>query len=180
MQVTGWGPTTRIVPGSDGAALPTNRSTAALQEKNVPLNPVSLLYRGGLFGADRGVRVGYPSNPADGGHSYLNHGAEARTDHETPPYLHPPANSRSDDGGGGEWDDAGGSRREGGWRGGGRGKIPPREIGYLMQRSDVRKTPAGGGGAPRNPSPLGAPLDDIEVPEAPAWLSVEGVRLTCT
>ncbi len=33
MQVTGWGPTTRIVPGSDGAPLPTNRSTAALQEK---------------------------------------------------------------------------------------------------------------------------------------------------
>jgi hypothetical protein len=59
VRVTGWGPTTRILPGDDGGALPTNRSTAALQEKNVPLNPVSILYRGGLYGADRGVRVGY-------------------------------------------------------------------------------------------------------------------------
>eukprot|EP00802_Teleaulax_amphioxeia_P015378 Tamp_15468.p1 GENE.Tamp_15468~~Tamp_15468.p1 ORF type:complete len:340 (-),score=41.63 Tamp_15468:520-1539(-) len=55
--------------------------------------------------------------------------------------------------------------------------MPPREIGCLEARVDGRRTPAGGGGAPRNPSPLGAPLDNIEVPEAPAWMSVEGVRL---
>ena len=46
-----------------------------------------------------------------------------------------------------------------------------------MPPSDARKTPAGLGGAPRNPSPLGAPLDEIEVPDAPAWMTVEGVRL---
>ena len=115
VQVTGWGPTTRILPGDDGGALPTNRSTAALQEKNVPLNPVSILYRGGLYGADRGLRVDYrdaevpvharppPARTrrcAEGMRRPLTLRAhpppQAPTGHSAAPYLQPPANPRAD------------------------------------------------------------------------------------
>ena len=175
VQVMGWGPTTRILHAEDGNV--TNRSTAALRKHDVPLNPISILYRGGLYGADRGLRVGY-------------HDAENVTGHQAAPYIHPPAHARPDGvegGGGGGGGERGGDGDEGGenrrvriqdeqrFQEQSRGQFPRRDIGHM--EADVRKTPAGLGGAPRNPSPLGAPLHDIKVPDAPPSMSVEGVRL---
>ena len=48
---------------------------------------------------------------------------------------------------------------------------------FVSLQADVQRTPPGLGGSPRNPSTLGAPLADIQVPEAPSRMSVEGVRL---
>ncbi len=131
-----------------------------MHNHSIPLSVLpqnSILYRGGLVGADRGLRVGYRD-------------AECPTGHHAAPYLqqHAPANARAPDADRGTHEQQ--ARTQ---------SFPPREIGSLMalREAAVRKTPAGFGGAPRNPSPLGAPLDAIRVPSAPSWMSVDGARL---
>jgi len=119
VQVVGWGPTTRIVPGENGEPLATNRSTAALRENSVPLNPISIRYRGGIYGADRGVRVGYQG--------------EGPTGHNAAPYyVQPPAN-RTDNAEQLQHHNSQHSHQP----------FMPREIGFLHPAHDVRGTPAG-------------------------------------
>ena len=132
-----------------------------MHNHSIPLSVLpqnSILYRGGLVGADRGLRVGYRD-------------AECLTGHHAAPYIqqHAPANARAPDAA-----DRGTHEQQASKQ-----SFPPREIGSLMapREAAVRKTPAGFGGAPRNPSPLGAPLDAIQVPSAPSWMSVDGARL---
>ena len=193
--VSGWGPTTRI-RRDDGDGLSTNRSTSRLGghgDHDVRCGPLenNILYGGGLHRADRGVRVGYgernPKNPTG--------------QHSAPYHVQLPANSRADDAGDSSQADQVQAALSAAADVSDRIKagvqspvFPPREIGHLVPVArNVRKTPAGLGGAPRNPSPLsgadrrrgaqglaGAPLDDIAVPEAPGWMSVQAARLLNT
>jgi hypothetical protein len=143
VHVVGWGPTTRILP-DNGGSLETNRSTAALKEHNVRCGPMehNIRFAGGIHRADRGMRVGYQ-------------GADGPTGHHAAPYhIQAPANPRADDSASLQQHPQPQSTYP---------HFPPREIGHLMPAKNVRGTPAGLGGAPRNPPPLGAPLDEIEV-----------------